>query len=238
MMIPDIEHLVRICLDHPLPDSDRVVVSYPYIPWVPSDWNGILVLAEAQNLSKTNADYRNNLRNMLPNEQVRRLHHDRISLGIEPWDDGSLKLAVDAALDARSAQTAVSNGVLWSQVTDTDANQTPSDKLVQESSGVWSEMLPVLQPMCVVSAGKKALAVVEAAKKMSGCSFEHIHLRLPSTNNLSRISGMFSGEDLLRRFPEVARVTDIYPDWVAENTQNKIFFACHAVSMCKGRVSD
>jgi len=42
---------------------------------------------------------------------------------------------------------------------------------------------------------------------------------------------MFQTKDLLKRYPEVNRVVIENPTWVKEYKQNKIFFACHAVSI-------
>lgn len=224
------DELIRICLEFPAIQDLEVVISQPYIPWVPDNWNGLLVLAEAQNLSKTNQGYVDQLRKMSAEEQVCRLC-DPNNLGIEPWDDSSLKLAVEAALSESWNQTAVSNAVLWSQITATSANQTPSDELIVLSTRLWPQLLDVLQPKLVVSAGKIANGVVDVAKKRSSCSFEHIKLRLPSPNAMSRTSGMFKQADLLRRFPEVANVVSKYPKWVEKHALNKVFYACHAVSL-------
>jgi hypothetical protein len=225
--------LIRLCLEFPAIEGIDVVIPRAYIPWVPDNWNGLLVLAEAQNLSETNRGYVERLTKMSEKKQVCRLYEseDGSNLGIEPWDDGSLKLAVEAALGELWSRTAVSNAVLWSQVSDTGANQTPAEKLAQASCELWSHMLPVLQPKSVVSAGKIANGVVDVAKQKSGCSFEHIKLRLPSPNAMSRTSGMFKQADLLRRFPEVASVVSKNPKWVEKHALNKVFYACHAVSL-------
>ena len=52
------ERLFEICASHITPSEISVVIPEPYVPFVPDDWNGILVLAESQNLSQTsNGEY-------------------------------------------------------------------------------------------------------------------------------------------------------------------------------------
>lgn len=48
-MIQHEDKLVAICKNYILPKKDRATVSEPYIPYIPKSWNGVLVLAEAQN---------------------------------------------------------------------------------------------------------------------------------------------------------------------------------------------
>lgn len=44
--------LVEICQSYgAYKGSTKVVVDTPYIPYIPDNWNGVLVLAEAQNLN-------------------------------------------------------------------------------------------------------------------------------------------------------------------------------------------
>ena len=93
--MPD-EKQIQVCQKHTLPEEVDVVIREPYLPYVPENWNGLLVLAEAQNLSKTNEEYVSELRGMSSDDLYFRLS-DPADLGIMPWDDGSLKLAVEAA---------------------------------------------------------------------------------------------------------------------------------------------
>ena len=81
----DAEHLVRICLEAALEPRPDLVLSEPYVPYVPADWNGILVLAEAQNLSRGNQEYAARLRGLPPRERVLRLVQERgAGIGIGP----------------------------------------------------------------------------------------------------------------------------------------------------------
>ncbi|MGC4122840.1 MAG: hypothetical protein QM765_51365 [Myxococcales bacterium] len=125
-------------------------MAVPYVPYLPKRWNRTLVVAEAQNLSATNAAYRTKLLMNDVRGQIRRLGSSAGDVGVGPWDDGSLKLAVEAAFGHDPEACGVSNAVLWSQVDGKDSNKTQEDGLVEESIRVWSEMLPELElrPPC------------------------------------------------------------------------------------------
>ncbi len=218
--------LIKICKQYVPSGTLNAVIAQPYIPFVPEDWNGVLVLAESQNLSKKNTRYVAWLNDLSDRDRIRRLYL-RGSVDIQPWDDGSLKLAVEA-LKFKASQTAVCNAVLWSQRGENDKNDNPDQDLQQHSYRVWSKLLPVLNPTLVICCGKIAKDVI-AATGWAGKTFA---LRLPSPSALSRISGMFNEADLLHRYPEVKNVVNKHPEWLQGGYRlNKIFFACHAVSL-------
>jgi hypothetical protein len=104
--------LIRICKQYVPAGTLNAVIAESYIPFVPEDWNGVLVLAESQNLSKKNASYVAWLNDLSDRDRIRRLYL-RESIDIQPWDDGSLKLAIEA-LKFKASQTAVCNAVLGS----------------------------------------------------------------------------------------------------------------------------
>jgi len=105
------------------------------------------VLAERQNLSKKNASYVAWLNDLSDRDRIKRLYL-RGSVDIQPWDDGSLRLAIEA-LRFKASQTAVCNAVLWSQRGENDKNDNPDQDLQQHSSKLWSKLLPVLNPTLV-----------------------------------------------------------------------------------------
>lgn len=224
------EELIEICKRYTLSDAEQVVVPEAYIPYIPINWNKILVLAESQNLSKTNSKYVNSLKSLTSIERMQRLGHDNLSFGVAPWSDGSLKLAIESAFDDEKADsTGVSNAVLWSQRSATGANINPSNELIEISSKLWKEYLFLLNPKLLITAGKKAENVINK----TGWNGKHICLRLPAKTAMSRISGMFKTDDLLERYPEVKQVVHNNPEWVEDYRSNKVFFACHAVSIIK-----
>lgn len=223
------EKLFKICKKYTPSKENNAIISEGYIPYIPKDWNKILILAESQNLSHKNNEYVNWLKSLVASERMDRLKMHKNGIGIQPWDDGSLKLAVESALNKKAENTAVSNAVLWSQRTNTGANINPSNSLTILSIQIWKDFLPILQPNIVMTAGKKAEHVIEN----TNWTGKHIKLRLPAKTAMSRVSGMFKVEDLLVRYPEVKRVTIKNPAWIKEYKENKIFFACHAVSRIK-----
>ena len=223
------DKLTEVCLRHVLNDDMDVVIPEPYIPYIPERWNGTLVLAESQNLGKRSSGYCAWLMGVDQNTRIRRLGlYDGV--GVQPWDDSSLKIALEAALCISAGETAVSNAVLWSQTDERSRNRNPSALLSERSSSLWSEMLQILKVKHIVTAGKIADKVITSALQKSDMQLRHTILRLPSPQALSRISGMFKDADLLRRYPEVCTVIEANPDWVSKQRRNKIFFAYHAVS--------
>ena len=92
----------------------EAMVREPYLPHVPENWNGVLVLAEAQQLAGAHT-YREWL-NGLPSEQrmIRLSLKSPDGVGVGPWDNGIVKLALKAMLpEIDVEQTAVSNAVPW-----------------------------------------------------------------------------------------------------------------------------
>lgn len=218
------KRLAAICARHLLPDA---TVREAYIPFIPPRWNGVLVLAEAQNHGMKSAEYLAWLRGLSPAERVNRLYRSHKEIGIRPWDDGSLKLAVEAALGKNAEETAVSNACLWSQVRTSGKNLNPSKAVERHSSLVWKGIFEVLAPRQVVTAGNVAKRVVEKA------GVKPLAWRLPAPN-LSRMAGLFEESDLLRRYPEVVRVMKARPQWFESGyRRNKVFFMCHAVSVSR-----
>ncbi|MCI0696952.1 hypothetical protein L0337_33720 [candidate division KSB1 bacterium] len=236
-MYKTIDKLVEICKRHIIVSDTGVVISEPYIPYFPDAWNGILVLAEAQNLSRSNSAYVNELKNLSSDERIKRLYRSNGvgDLGIAPWDDASLKLAVESVFDAKAENTAASNAVLWSQVTTTKNNTNPSNELIERSIKLWIELIPIIKLDHVITAGSIAQQVITRTKQAISGSWKHTSFRLPARTAMSRISGLFRDTDLLKRYPEVASVLEKHPEWIPKKyRQNKIFFACHAVSVASG----
>ncbi|PSU50119.1 hypothetical protein C9J12_05080 [Photobacterium frigidiphilum] len=221
------EQLIDICKQYVLPSDENVVIKEPYIPYIPHRWNRILVLAESQNLSSSNGDYVEILSEMSVEQRIQRLGSSSDYVGVYPWDDGSMKLAVEASLQVKALEVGVSNAVLWSQRGAKKENVNPDLNLQQLSSEVWSQLLPILNPQVVVCCGKIAQNVISKANWHGTV----INFRLPAKNAMSRVSGMFNEADLLKRYPEVSLIVDENPSWLDGGyRQNKIFFACHAVS--------
>ena len=224
--------LIEICKKHILTDNIDSVFKEPYIPYLPKgEWNGILILAEAQNLS--NSEYVEDLKKSSSIRRICRLcDSDPDDIGVQPWDDCSMKLAIESAFDTSAENTAVSNAVLWSQIDKNGNNKNPSTDLIVKSIEVWADILPIIRPEHIITCGNIAHKVIGNIKQIGTPSWKPTKWRLPSRTAMSRISGMFPEGDLLSRYHEVKEVATRHPEWLKGGyRQNKIFFACHAVSV-------
>jgi hypothetical protein len=228
-----ITRLGEACLRYTHED-ENVVVAEPYLPFIPEHWNGTLVLAEAQNLSASNAAYVQQLSALTPMERVRRLRNVA-DLGVQPWDDGSLKLAVLSVWPENTETYAVSNAVLWSIRDSLSNNANPTAPLVKRSISLWGELFSALQPKRIVAAGSVARTVV--SRSFTG---ETVFVRLPSPRALSPISGMLSERGLLAGFPSVAAACKAHPELLSmvgrQTRRNKILYACHFHSIAYASV--
>jgi hypothetical protein len=157
--------LTRICERNLLPNNVKATVREPYIPFIPEHWNGVLILAEAQNHGKAvklrdGTLFLDWLMSLSSIKRMQRLYHNPDypklgNIGIQPWDDGTLKIAVEAALNINADETAVSNACLWS---------APSEELKECSVRVWTDMLKILKPKKIVTAGSIANEIIVRAR--------------------------------------------------------------------------
>ncbi len=209
--------------------NSHTVISQPYLPFVPPKWNRVLVLAEAQNVSDAHRAYRETLLRWSASERLTRLGRRAGSLDVRPWDTGWLPLAV-FLLGEDPDRTAVSNAVLWSQITDEGANRTPSPALQVASAGCWREMLPLLRLRHLITAGKVALSVMTRA----GYRGRWTVLVFPGPMNLSpwlaRYDHAFGRDRWLTAYPEVTKAHAEHPAWFAGSLRHKMLFACSVVS--------
>lgn len=160
--------LLDIAAKYVIPTNDPlhavIVFPEPYVPYLPPIWNGFLVLAESQNLGNPADDYVKELERRTPNQRLARLGSIYPNIvGVQPWDDCSLKLAVESALHLKSEETAVSNAVPWSQRAG-KANINPIEQMCERAVGFWKEILPVLQPRGIIVCGKVAQGIMQRTK--------------------------------------------------------------------------
>lgn len=226
------EALRQICEKHILSKSFGAVFVEPYYPHLPEKWNGILVLAEAQNLSDPENAYVRGLAALSPEDRIRRLNLGD-GQGVMPWHDGSLPVGLAALFpDEPMEAYAVSNAVPWSLREAPGRNANPNKALIEKARFFWADMFPVLKPKLVVASGAIARDVVSATY-----DGPVIHVRLPSPNAMARVASLFDPDDLLCRYPEVAQALDRLP-WIKKVSylHNKIFFACHVLSVGKAQL--
>ncbi|MBI3272719.1 MAG: hypothetical protein HYZ53_27275 [Planctomycetes bacterium] len=227
----DRQALLQVCRRHAADPPAEVVVPEPYLPLVPDPRNGILVLAEAQNLS--GEAYVLWLKNLTPEGRMTRLPGPH-GVGVGPWDDGPVRLALKAVIPSvKLAQVALGNAVPWSRLSESGANANPSEELEERATRFWRELLAIWQPQitALIVLGNVAKNVMANA----GCR-DTLALRLPSPNSINRVQSMFDKADLLDRYPEVRhamaalQLKDVDHGWV--------LFACHAVSLGKRRLEN
>lgn len=221
------DKLLQIC-SVKLKLSGEETEKVPYIPFVPQNWNGCLVLAEAQNHSKKNDEYLSWLKKLSSEGKMLRLYRRGKNLGCQPWDDGSLKFALACISDDEPERWAVCNAVLWSRRSSSDSNENPSEVMKENSIKLWTRYLDVLKPKWIVAAGKVAREVIEN----TGYKGKRLDLLLPSPRILQPVSNLFDTDDLLKRYRKVASKLEKYEMLLEESTRKiKILYACHAVSM-------
>lgn len=248
------DRLFHICQKNILSNDDmgnserRVILPEPYIPYMPDDWDrGTLVLAEAQYLHERTDEgkgFMAKMRDVLDVDgRINHLYMGEVLfenpnwIGVGPWDEGALKLAVHAAFGLEPSQCAVSNGILWSEVDSNGSSLNPEwgSPCFKKSIGLWSKMLKVMQPSVIVTAGQKAAWVIDDIFKDSRKDErpEIFRLTHPSPRNINRLKKPFRvSEDLLPRYPEVQDMLKHY-EGLFQNLNDKevaIYFACHAVS--------
>ena len=207
----------------------EVVIAEPYVPYIPQNWNRVLVLAEAQNLSRRNQKYVDDLMRLSSKERIHRLGHWSGFVGVAPWDDGTLKLAVAASLGIEPDHTAVSNAVLWSSRVARGRNENPGKKLQARSVELWTRMLEVMKPRLVVTTGAVARYVISTVLRHTTVKPDHVVWALASPRVLMPMTSMISASELRKRFPEVDAVIRSQPSWLKDNDARKILYACLAV---------
>jgi len=215
---------------------------YPYAPYVPKNWNRILVLAESQQLrgkNEGNIDYVKSLLNASYEDLIFRLGNIRITgekpeeqVGITPWDEGFIKLAMLSCFpEYKSNQYAVSNAVPWHL---DKGNETQTEFLEQKSITFWKEILAVLKPKYIVCTGVYADDIISDTEYCIERDCQQFHIR--SASQLGRVINLFDENDLLERYPEVKNAISSNPQVVEISGMDKryyVFYAAHAVSKIK-----
>ena len=237
-MVWNEQAMLAVCRKFSASPPEGVVFEEPYLPYVPAPWNGVLVLAEAQHLAAKTEGYVNLLKELSPSGRMDRLGRIDENVGVGPWDAGDVKLALKAMLPGiRVKEVAVSNASVWSKEYE-GRNVNPTRELEKKSAQFWSELFAVWKPdlQLLVLLGNVAKRVMTAAGVLE--RQKHLKLRLPSPN-LSIPAALFDPNDLFRRYPEVHRAEaalGMRLDTTTAADRRKIFFACHAVSVCPPEV--
>ena len=231
------DKLKRICKSRFLGDDQRVIFPEPYIPYIPDSWNGIMVLAEAQNLAKSNNDYVAILNNMSSDQRIERLYYavkTERRIRIQPWDDGSLQLAVEAALKVNPIETAVSNSVMWSQRKNNGTNRNPSNVLITTSMEIWAMMLKEIAPKIVVTAGAVARDLIRPIWPQK----KQINLRLPSPLAMAILAGRTDQGYIESQRKTIQGLLLKYPIMFEKNKRFKELYIWHAITETNKHLND
>jgi len=236
------EALLNVCKKHRYQNSENVIVPEPYLPYMPENWNGILVLAESQNISPGD-EYDKWLDELKtePGKLMTRLEQIPYKnkpdwIGVGPWDDGTIKLALQAIFEGANLalkleDVAVSNAVPWTKKTNGRNVNPDKEEMQPKAAKFWKNIFDVWQPdiKALVILGKVAKEVMASADvKEEKC----LKLRLPSPKGINPVSGMFSCDDLKERFTEVQKALDtLKMNKEVKQYKMKVFYACHAVSL-------
>lgn len=211
---------------------------YPYIPYIPNNWNGILLLGEAQQLSKNNErnrKYIEQLEKLDPLNQMMRLANKALfsdgQIGISPWDEGYLQMAMAACFpELLLKQYALSNAIPW-HLNKTNKEQT--EKYVEMARQYWYETLCVLIEnglRVVIRTGEFARDILNWNYLTKHCNLNDVFY-LRSASQLERVAYLFDKVDLLTRYPEIQMAIEkTEAKW---QSLNHIFYASHALSRIK-----
>lgn len=199
------------------------------------EWDGVLVVAIAQNLSDTYAQYRTILEQLHSSEQFvtvwDRLNQNLLpvdgEIGIGPWDDGTMKLAVASVLGADEPQkVAVSNAIPWSPKAGS-GSELLDDDMKAAAIRFSSDILTNLRPTKVLALGAKARDVMKptANGRMPVIDMPGPFIRLYNQGYKMK------PERLLQAFPEVARALSALRGRIRiANEDMAIHCACASVS--------
>jgi hypothetical protein len=221
---------------------------YPYSPYIPANWNHILVLGISQNISirnKGNKEYRESLLDALDEDLIFRLGNEYVTkqkpgkfIGVEPWDDGLLKLAMLSCFPEFGAnQFGVANALPWElSKEDKSLNSFLEDK----SIAFWNETLPVLKPKYIIMVGEAVNDVITCtdycrtveSAKTNDCNL----YKLLPYRYFTYLINLFDSNDIINRFPEVKHAIKAHPSLVNIIKKYKgfyILYAAHAVSKIK-----
>jgi hypothetical protein len=237
--------LLSVCEKHVLKNAPRgVEFTEPYIPFIPEDWNGILVVGEAQNLSGGDGAYARGLRAKDQKSRFQRLapghRPDPEAVGVKCWDDGYLKLAVAAAFpDENVEHTAITHAIPWSQTDEAGKNIEPNDALKEAAIKFWADLLkewPV-DTRSVVTVGKVARKLMRKTSLLGNL----LPLRGASPKVIEQQQGWFDQMELLKRYPEITAAAErlgMEADLRSPKGHGLIFYAAHAVSMVTAKKSN
>ena len=187
------------------------------------------MVAEAQNLAGDTA-YVRRLKAATQKDRISRLHWNApATLGIGPWDDGTLKLAVTVCLAWTSVVTISAVLERRALVADRRWPERQPRRVTERPVGRGLEANTHRDETSPDRDGGQGR---ERCDSLPGRQCSTSSLGAPASPvYLNRVAWLFDSTDLLFRFPTVARAVAANPDWLKMNRNAKVFYACHAASM-------
>ena len=247
------DQLFKICKEHyitekELKDYKGELVNYdhyPYAPYIPKNWNKILVLGGSQKIKAANngkKEYRESLMDLSENEMIFRLGNPVVTykkpdqfIGVEPWDNGYLKIAMISCFpESRLDEYGISNAIPWEMSKD---NKNWNILLNNKSTKFWKVLFSILKPKYVITVGNDALYTILVCYPRKEMKFKFFNLMAPLAPIGSR--GIFNESDLYFRYPEVRYAIETNPKIIKRSDPNwrrYVFFAAHAVSKIKSQL--
>ena len=244
-----INQLVAICRDPDLSQPDPMISTanydkLPYIPFIPENWNGILVLAESQQLSgnkKGNIDYIKLLNEADEIDQITRLGNKTITekepefkIGITPWDDGYIKLAMTACYPNKNInEFSVSNVIPWYFIR---SNKLHRKEYIILSNLYWQKIIPILIDYglnTIIRTGTYARNILNSKLVNNERLMKSVYY-LRSASQLERVAYLFDSNDLKAHYSDINKdinkLKSIQEEEINLDTESHIFYTAHALS--------
>lgn len=151
---------------------------------------------------------------------------DPARIPVQPWDDGTLKLAVATVWGSEAVErTAVSNAVPWSRKTADRSLKGPSAIMKRKAREFWRKVFEIMKPMRIATTGAIAYDVMSDFTE-----FEVLKWPSASSKVLAPLSRSYDENRLLAKFPEVGAAMKRHPEWVTSSRLNKVLFCCLAMT--------
>jgi hypothetical protein len=120
---------------------------------------------------------------------------------------------------------------MWSQRKSDGTNKSPSSTLRRLSTRLWEEMLGVIKPKLVITAGAIARDVIRPIWAVE----KQINLRLPSPPAMAILAGRTDENALCGAQESINKLTMKYPVWFQNNRRFKALYIWHAMDKVKER---
>jgi hypothetical protein len=237
--------LINICKNHKYPHPEEVMFVEPYLPYIPKDWNGILVLSESQNIKEGDKYYKWLIDELNEETRMTRLGRkesrppniDCLDIGIGPWDDGTIKIALQAIFEGANPKlklenVAVSNAVPWTKKRRGSKNENPDKCMKNKAKEFWEDIFGMWEPKInmLIVLGNIAEEVMNNIEIKEKYVKNQLKLVSPSQRYLNFVRGAFDCNEVEKSFPMIQKA--FYTLEIDKNTKyykNKVFYAHQAV---------